>query len=61
MQSPAVAESQAVEGYRYGWSHKRSITAAWCTFEESGIQPPANASQWERGCRDHISSDNTYP
>jgi hypothetical protein len=60
-QSPELAETQAAQGYRYGRSHKHSITMTWCMFEESGVQAPANTSQWEQGCSDYIRSDNTYP
>ncbi len=61
VQPPEQAETQAAQGYRYGWSHKRSITMLWCSFETSAVQAPDNVGQWEQGCSDYIKSDNTYP
>jgi hypothetical protein len=61
VQPPEQAETQAAQGYRYGWSHKRSITMLWCSFETSAVQVPDNVGQWEQGCSDYIKSDNTYP
>lgn len=60
-QPPRQAEIQAAQGYRYGRSHKHTITMRWCSFETSGVRAPDNVGQWIQGCSDYIDSDNTYP
>lgn len=61
VQPPEQAEIQAAQGYRYGRSHKHTITMLWCSFETSASQAPDNVSQWVQGCSDYVESDNTYP